>query len=102
MKKYLTIFITIFLMAGNSKLPIDNVTGLIIDTGLEDVKANCTVCHTGRFIVMNGGDKKFWRYKVGLMQKAFGLWHLKPTVKKRIINYLSKHYYKKHNISVED
>jgi hypothetical protein len=84
------------------KLPIDRVTGLIEDTGLQDVKENCTVCHTGRFIVVNGGDKKFWTFKVGLMRKAFGLWKLKPDAKERIINYLSTHYSKKHNVTVEE
>ncbi|HGZ70885.1 MAG TPA: hypothetical protein ENK74_05755 [Nitratifractor sp.] len=84
------------------KLPIDRVTGLIEDIGLQDVKENCTVCHTGRFIVVNGGDKKFWTFKVGLMRKAFGLWKLKPDAKKRIINYLSTHYSKKHNVTVEE
>jgi hypothetical protein len=84
------------------KLHTDRVTGLIEDTGLQDVKENCTVCHTGRFIVVNGGDKKFWTFKVGLMQKAFGLWELKPEVKERIISYLSTHYSKKHNINVEE
>ena len=91
--------ITLF---ADQKLPVDRVTGLIDDVGLQDVKENCTVCHTGRFIVVNGGDKKFWTFKVGLMQKAFGLWELKPEVKERIIHYLSTHYSKKHNISVEE
>jgi len=105
MVKFLILF-TLFtfnttIYAGES-LQKDPVTGLIIDTGLEDVKENCTVCHTGRFIIVNGGNVKFWKYKIRLMKKAFGLWELKPKVKKRIANYLAKHYSLKHNISLED
>jgi len=103
MKKVITIFLLLIAtVMASQKLQTDRVTGLVDDIGLQDVKENCTVCHTGRFIVINGGNKKFWAYKIGLMQNAFGLWKLKPEVKKRIINYLSKYYYKKHNISLEE
>ena len=106
MKKTVILFIIaifgIFDTAFAEKLPIDRVTGLIVDTGLQDVKENCTVCHTGRFIVINGGDHKFWTYKVRLMQKGYGLWKIDPKAKKRLIKYLSKHYSKKHNVSVEE
>ena len=85
-----------------NKVTIDSVTSLVNDVGLEDVKENCTVCHTGRFIVMNGGDKKFWYYKIRLMEKGFGLWKIKPDAKQRIINYLSKYYSKKQNVSLEE
>ena len=91
-----------FTLLNANKLTIDSVTSLVNDVGLEDVKENCTVCHTGRFIVMNGGDKKFWYYKIRLMQKGFGLWKIKPDAKQRIIEYLSKYYSKKHNISLEE
>ena len=93
---------SLFAQNKNSKLPIDSVTSLVVAPGLEDVKENCTVCHTGRFIVVNGGDRKFWSYKVKLMQKAYGLWQLKPEAKERIINYLATHYSKKKNISLEE
>jgi len=95
---FISIF-TVLIFAQN----IDPVTKLIVDKGLEDVKENCTVCHTGRFIVVNGGNKKFWKYKINLMQKAYGLWDIPKEQKERIINYLTKHYGKKrNNISVED
>jgi hypothetical protein len=80
----------------------DRVTGLIIDKGLDDIKENCTVCHPGRFIVVNGGGHKFWKYKVRVMQKGFGLWELDKKAEKRLIDYLAKNYSQKVNVSVED
>jgi len=78
----------------------DMTTGLIIDNGLSDIKENCTICHTGRFIVVNGGDKKFWKEKIKAMQEGFGLWKLKEGQEERIIDYLSKNYSKKVNVSI--
>ena len=96
------ILLSLYNFAFAAENRIDRVTGLIDDVGMQDVKENCTVCHTGRFIVVNGGDKKFWTYKVRLMQKGYGLWKLNPKAKKRLIKYLAKHYSKKHNVSVEE
>ena len=73
----------------------DYETGLIIAEGLELIKENCTVCHPGRFMVINGGDSKFWKAKIRLMQKGFGLWDLDKESESTIINYLSKYYPKK-------
>ncbi len=98
----LAVFVPLILFSAEKSLKKDPVTNLIIDKGLEDVKENCTVCHTGRFIILNGGDKRFWEYKVLMMQNAYGLWKLKPEVKKRIVNYLAKYYSSRHNISLED
>lgn len=81
---------------------IDPTTGLIIDDGLDKVKENCTICHTGRFIVVNGGDKSFWRAKMKTMQTAYGLWDIDPKSEDRMLNYLAKNYSKKVNISLDD
>ncbi|MCH9739808.1 MAG: cytochrome C [Epsilonproteobacteria bacterium] len=80
---------------------VDSTTGLIIDKGLSDVKENCTICHTGRFIVVNGGDKEFWKKKLHIMQVAYGLWELDEEAKERLLNYLSKNYSKKVNVSID-
>ncbi len=84
------IFLTIFSFAKE----IDPESKLVIDKGLNEVKENCVVCHTGRFITLNGGDRKFWNTKIRLMQKAFGLWELDKKTKDLILDYLSKNYYK--------
>ena len=98
----IAIFATTATLNAKNEFKKDPVTGLIIDKGIEDVKENCTVCHIGRFIIINGGDERYWKYKILVMQNAFGLWKLDPKVKKRITKYLAKHYSKKHNISLED
>jgi hypothetical protein len=99
--KKIVLLSTIFTIIFAQK--IDPVTKLVVDVGLEDIKENCTVCHTGRFIVVNGGNKKFWYYKIKLMQKAYGLWDIPKDKQERIVNYLSKYYSKKiNNISIED
>jgi len=80
----------------------DMTTGLIIDKGLSDIKENCTICHTGRFIVVNGGDRRFWKEKIKAMQEGFGLWELREGQEKRILDYLSKNYSKRVNVSIDE
>ena len=80
----------------------DMTTGLIIDNGLSDIKENCTICHTGRFIVVNGGDRKFWKEKIKAMQEGFGLWELRKGQEERILEYLSKNYSKRVNVSIDE
>ena len=79
----------------------DIVTGLVIDDGIDDIKENCTVCHPGRFIVVNGGNEEFWGHKINVMQKGFGLWELDPKTKANIIRYLSSNYSKKIKIDID-
>ena len=83
-------------------IEIDTTTGLVIDTGLSDVKENCTICHTGRFIVVNGGDRTFWKGKIKAMQSGFGLWDLRDDQMERILVYLSKNYSQKVNVSIDE
>jgi len=85
-----------------SATEVDMTTGLIIDKGLSDIKENCTICHTGRFIVVNGGDKKFWKEKITAMQEGFGLWKLREGQEQRILDYLSKNYSKRINVSINE
>jgi len=96
------LFISIIITMNLSANTIDPTTGLIIDKGLSDIKENCTICHTGRFIVVNGGDKTFWRDKIKAMQDGFGLWELTPQQKERILTYLSKNYAQRINVSIDE
>ncbi|HHD83347.1 MAG TPA: hypothetical protein ENK93_00565 [Campylobacteraceae bacterium] len=101
MKKsiWIPMLLTVVLQADAPR--IDRVTGLVVDKGLEDIKENCTVCHPGGFIVVNGGDRKFWRYKISVMQRGFGLWDLPEDTKARIVDYLSRNYAQKRNVSID-
>ncbi len=97
-KILLTILIAISSLQADT---IDSTTGLIIDKGLGKVKENCTICHTGRFIVVNGGDKTFWKNKIHIMQAAYGLWKIEKEDKELLLTYLSKNYPKKRNVSID-
>ncbi|MEA3354239.1 MAG: hypothetical protein U9Q33_10520 [Campylobacterota bacterium] len=77
---------------------IDPATGLIVDKGVEDVIANCTVCHSAKFITLQRGDRQTWKDMIVWMQKTQGLWSLDmPNAKgenteKVILDYLAKNY----------
>ena len=100
--KLLKLFILLSSIIVLNAKNIDPVTGLIRAKGLSDIKENCTICHTGRFIVVNGGGKSFWAHKIKTMHDAYGLWELTDAQKKRIVDYLSTNYSKKRNVSVDD
>ncbi len=101
MKKFVIMILTALFAVysfGKADKKIDPESKLVVDRGLEEVKKNCVVCHTGRFIVKNGGDRKFWNMKIRVMQKGFGLWKLDKKTHELIVEYLSKNYHKKWNV----
>jgi hypothetical protein len=71
---------------------IDKDSGLIVDKGLETVKANCTVCHSARFIILQKGDRATWKAMIVWMQKTQGLWQFTPEVEDEILTYLETNY----------
>lgn len=99
--KKIVLIVSLFFISLINATETDSTTGLIIDKGLGDIKENCTVCHPGRFIVVNGGKRAFWEKKIYIMQKAYGLWEIEPKAKERILKYLSKNYSKKKRVSID-
>jgi hypothetical protein len=80
---------------------IDPDSGLIVARGVEDVKSNCTACHSAKFILLQRGDRQTWKDMIVWMQKTQGLWDLKsmPSIsvpgkdaESVILDYLSKNY----------
>lgn len=80
---------------------IDPDSGLIVATGVEDVKSNCTACHSAKFILLQRGDKQTWKDMIVWMQKTQGLWDLKsmPSIsvpgkdaETVILDYLATNY----------
>ncbi|MGF1682797.1 hypothetical protein [Photobacterium minamisatsumaniensis] len=69
----------------------DEQTGLIIDTGYELVKGNCTVCHSAKIIVQNRLSRESWLASIRWMQETQGLWPLSVN-EKPILDYLEKNY----------
>jgi len=102
MYRFQTIIISTILATTLHATAIDPTTGLIVDRGLSDIKENCTICHIGRFIVVNGGDRAFWQEKIKAMQEGFGLWELTPAQKERILTYLSKNYAQRINVPIDE
>ena len=77
---------------------IDPATGLIVASGVEDVVANCTACHSAKFIILQRGDRATWKDMIRWMQRTQGLWSLDipnadgKNTEKVILDYLSKNY----------
>jgi len=70
----------------------DKQSGLIVSKGLETVKANCTVCHSAQFIILQKGDRETWSSMIRWMQKTQGLWEFTPEVEDEILTYLETNY----------
>lgn len=76
--------------ASNAK--IDPKSGLKIAPGWETVKANCTACHSAKFIIAQQGDRKTWLEIIRWMQRTQGLWPLDPKTENTILTYLATQY----------
>lgn len=70
----------------------DKETGLIVDSGVEVVKTNCTVCHSAKFITLQRGNRQTWLDMIRWMQETQGLWEFDPKTEKIILDYLEKNY----------
>lgn len=106
MKKVLLILLassSIFLQAQK----IDSESGLIIAKGFETVKANCTVCHSAKFITTQKGDRDTWKAMIIWMQRTQGLWQFTPEIEDEILTYLETNYppgnvYRRANLKIKD
>ncbi|MGV3763073.1 hypothetical protein [Parapedobacter sp.] len=72
-------------------LHYDPHTGLVIDTNLALVVANCSACHTTDLIKENRFTRDGWVAKIRWMQKEQNLWDLGKN-EKNILDYLEKYY----------
>ncbi len=86
---------------------IDSESGLIIAKGFETVKANCTVCHSAKFITTQKGDRDTWKAMIVWMQRTQGLWQFTPEIEDEILTYLETNYppgnvYRRANLKIKD
>ena len=60
--------------SSSSFAEIDPDSGLTIADGWETVRANCTACHSAKFITFQRGDRDTWESMIRWMQtpKAYG------------------------------
>ena len=58
----------------NTKIKIDDASGFIIDTGLEEVRANCLGCHSSLLITQNRATRDGWLSTIRWMQETQNFW----------------------------
>lgn len=95
MKFFLKIVITLCLTLTSFNLyaeKIDKDTGLIVAPGMDVVIANCTVCHSAKFITLQRGDRDTWLAMIRWMQDTQGLWEFDPKTEDTILTYLETNY----------
>jgi hypothetical protein len=78
-------------VAGDKK-KLDPETGLILGKGFDEVKANCTVCHSAKFIILQKGDRDTWLQMIRWMQATQGLWNFDEKTENTILTYLATNY----------
>lgn len=69
----------------------DPETQLVLGTGFEIVKGNCTNCHSSALIIQNRFTREGWKAKIEWMQETQGLWPLGES-EDVILDYLAEHY----------
>lgn len=70
---------------------LDAETGLVIDSQLMLVKAQCTGCHSSKLITQNRFTREGWKEKIRWMQRTQKLWDLGET-EPVVLDYLVRHY----------
>lgn len=69
----------------------DPDTGLIMDEGVNLVKAHCIGCHSSKLIMQNRASREGWESTIRWMQKTQNLWDLGENEEK-ILDYLAENY----------
>lgn len=66
-------------------------TGMVYDTGFEEVYQSCTGCHSSKLITQNRSNRDGWKNLITWMQETQGLWDLGDK-EPAILDYLAKNY----------
>ncbi len=94
--KIRTLFILLIMSSGIASAVepknIHKTTGLIIASGWELVKTNCTSCHSAKIISSQQSSKNGWLKTIQRMQNQQGLKQLKPATEEKILAYLASNY----------
>ena len=76
---------------GPAQAELDPASGLVVDTGFEQVRAQCAACHSLMLVTQNRADRDGWLQMIRWMQETQGLWPLGDN-EPLIVDYLAKHY----------
>ena len=74
-----------------ARAEIDPASGLIVDEGFEQVRAQCGACHSLKLVQQNRADRDGWLQMIRWMQDSQGLWPLGAN-EPVILDYLANHY----------
>lgn len=91
-KTVLLLASTVLLSFNLNAQALDEETGLIVADGMEIVKANCTACHSAKFITLQKGDRATWLSMIRWMQATQGLWEFDDKTEDTILTYLETNY----------
>ncbi len=83
--------VLMLLMAAPAVAEIDPQSGLVIDTGFEQVRSQCMACHSTRLVAQNRSTREGWLQMIRWMQDTQGLWPL-GDAEPVILDYLAKNY----------
>ena len=70
----------------------DPVSGLKMTGDWQIVRANCTVCHSGKLVTNQRGTSDQWLTMIRWMQAKQNLWQFDPVTEGKIITYLAENY----------
>lgn len=84
MKWAVLLFFLVSSAFGEDSLPDDKSRAL--------VELTCTKCHSAKLLLQQRLSRDAWDRVVTVMQERNGLWELEPPVRKKILDYLEKHF----------
>lgn len=71
---------------------VDEATGLVIDSGWEQVRIHCGGCHSHRLVTSQRADRNTWLSMIRWMQATQNLWQFDAATETLILDYLAKNY----------
>ena len=83
--------LTSFALVSGLAHPAVDANGLVIDTGYEQVRAQCSACHSLKLVTQNRSDRDGWLQMIRWMQDSQGLWPLGDN-EPIILDYLAEHF----------
>jgi|TARA_B110000495_G_C22856670_1_gene499533 cytochrome c5 len=86
------LLVSLVISTSASSAEIDPDSGLTVADGWETVRANCTACHSAKFITFQRGDRDTWESMIRWMQKTQGLWLFDKKTEDTILSYLAANY----------
>lgn len=95
MKRVISIVVgcTVILFTGvGYSVEVDKDTGFIIAEHWEEVRDNCTECHSAKLVTAQRGDRKTWTDIIRWMQATQGLWEFDAATEDQILQYLATNY----------